>query len=952
MNAGSSNLLPTVADAPSLNKSKSRKTIFDKPAFAVLFIFALSFILRYLYNAVFMEHRIAHFGDAYNFLRTGSAILEAAASSQNPLDFIWKIYNAAPPEAQLLQSMTSMKLTDRLMIDGPVFPAYLALVEWLSGVDPFKPIFDAHSVHICLCNSFIDALATVLVYQCGRLAFNRRIALVAGIIFALYPPAIINTQHCYSEPFSYFLLNIWTALTLQAMLRHSPRGKALTWCGIGLSAGLLMLSKPAFILLAPMLAALLTPISLLRTIKTSNNEGRAKSLAGLAARLAKQGLLAGLGAAIALGPWVIFNKQATGQYSVFVNRVPSFNIFHGNQISTDAWRCYPFYGTFPGDSKLVIASLLSDAQKQPLVFIGLQFKKLARLWSGVWNEYHYSLFGLPIEVQSLLHQILLLSGAIGLSYLLFRSRHKLLSRQFTAAIIFGSIVLFHFAYIPFEAISRYAITAMPAVVLLSAALFYEAFRQSQSRRALLRLLVFAAFALPLVSASGSIANFLAGILPQSMLSFAPILACGLDWTLFALLILLSAGIYKALESQEPSRKLMLALPITFAVLSCLVAAFYTIQSFDWREWTCPLKAGQTVVQTISVSKKPDWRGSAFVLMDLSSQIQAPPVEIRLNGKTLTETAIPLAQLQNNNNDILQCLAIQAEGMSRDLRGFRNWWVIPFPASEIQEGQNKIEISSKLDKACAVIYGDYLKTDQALENDGEQYLPSLHAFSYTKGFTTFDHRDPRVFEKTELAAKSSTKEEDLSELPGRQYGRYRLRLLIPQSTEKAPEVKELKKQQESVIVSEEPLTVRGSDPSSFLTAKKSYPLEPDLIKGTRFQFSCQLRKLSGNGKCFVSLQFSGKDKSGQNQSWTSKWQPIGIELKNDFQTTSFSDRIPDQILELSGLQVEPMFSPFQPDYLFLKKKQALKNAMEVRDARFSLLAPLSLPAKADGEWQVY
>jgi hypothetical protein len=121
-----------------------------KTLMAPVLIFALAFFLRFLYNCVFMEHRIAHFGDAYNFLRSGSCLLEAAASSHNLTEFIGKVYHASAPQAQLLQSMTSLKLTDRLLIDGPIFPAYLALIEWLSGVNAFKPIFDAYSVQLCL----------------------------------------------------------------------------------------------------------------------------------------------------------------------------------------------------------------------------------------------------------------------------------------------------------------------------------------------------------------------------------------------------------------------------------------------------------------------------------------------------------------------------------------------------------------------------------------------------------------------------------------------------------------------------------------------------------------------------------------------------------------------------------------------------------------------------------
>jgi hypothetical protein len=177
----------TPISAASSERKRARLRLAHK--FSPLLIFSFAFILRYLYNAVFMEHRIAHFGDAYNFLRSGTCLLEAAASSHTPMELIGKIYHASAPQTQLLQSMTSMKLTDRLLIDGPVYPAYLAIVEWLSGVNPFNPIFDSHTVQISLCNSFVDALSCVFIYLAGRLAFNRRIALFAAVLFAIYPAA-------------------------------------------------------------------------------------------------------------------------------------------------------------------------------------------------------------------------------------------------------------------------------------------------------------------------------------------------------------------------------------------------------------------------------------------------------------------------------------------------------------------------------------------------------------------------------------------------------------------------------------------------------------------------------------------------------------------------------------------------------------------------------------------
>lgn len=945
--------------------------IKNKQLIAPVLIFVLAFALRALYNCVFLEHRIAHFGDAYNFLRSGTCLLEAVLSSHNIFDFLGKIYHASAPQAQLLQSMTSLKLTDRLLIDGPVFPGYLALIEWISGVNAFKPIFDAYSVQLGLCNSFVDAITCVLVYFCGRLAFTRRTALIAGLLFAIYPAAIINTQHCYSEPFSYFLLSIWTALSLFVLLRHSKSTllKAASWCAIGLSTGMLMLSKPAFILLPPMALAAIVPISLIRQMShRDKSQSLISSISPLLRKFAGRAALAAIGLAIILTPWMFFNKAVSGQYSVFVNRVPSFNIFHGNQLRTDAWRCYPFYGTFPGDSKLVIASLLEDAKQKPLPFIGLQFKKVARLWSGVWNEYHYSLFGIPLEIQSLFHQLLLLSGTVSLSYLLCRSGHKTLSRSFSAAVLLGTIVVFHFAYIPFEAISRYAITAMPAIILLSASLLEESWRSKNARSAFSILMVVSAAGLLTISSSGYIANCLASVLPVDFLDTAPWLAVLADCICFALSLYLMRKHINALVAGKEGPAISLIIPWAVTLLSCIVAAFYTVQSFDWREWSCGINEGQSVRQIIRLPKTLPDAATAFVLFDMGSDNLAPELTIKLNGEVLSEKPFPLAELQPNNADILQCLAIQAEGMSLDIRSFRNWWVVPCKKSLLRSGEdNSIELSYNDDSAHAIIYGDFQKpADLASSKDGNRYLPSLRSFSYTKGFTTFDHRDPRVFEEIPLEGKtvggiriSGNKQKhiadiaDLSDASGRQYGSYRIRLMIPSGTQKDKQSINASSSREAItLVGDKAQLVVGANPATFVPANPVIKLPDGLAAGTRIYFTCETRSVTGNHPCFVNLSFSGLDTNNEQKVWKSIWQPIGIPASTQFKVTTFSDFIPDDILRLKNLEIKPLFSPCLPDLVFLKRKQAIKSSIEIKNAKLYLLNPLDLPAIESRTWSIY
>ncbi|MBY0550387.1 MAG: glycosyltransferase family 39 protein [Candidatus Obscuribacterales bacterium] len=1002
------------------SSAKSAGTKFNNlPGWlSMVLLFVTALIPRALYNCAWIEHRICHFGDAYNFLRSGSAMFHAVATAKSPVDVLNIFFAPTPPSGPILQAMTSMNLTERLLIDGPVFPAWLALIEWISGVNPINPIFDTFSVQMCLCNSVLDALCCVLVFVCARLAFNKRTALIAGLLFAFYPAAIINTQHCYSEPFSYFVLTAWLALTLRLSLRHADgtAWRIVECAGLGVVTGVLMLSKPAFVLLPPLagfiIFALKAPSLLRRAVgKPIVQSGRGQVVACLSALI--------IGFALSVSPWLFFNKAVTGQWSLFVNRVPAFNIFHGNQLKTDGWRCYPYRGSFPGESKEVVAAVLRDGAKEPVAFVGLELKKLARLWSGVWNEYHYSLFGIPIEGQSLFHQLILFLSALSIPLILRRRRNVGLSRELSAGLVLVAVVAFHFAYLPFEAISRYAVTAMPAACILAAHVISAGLRRQASQLAT----VVAAGVVSFLSLSwqGTLASSLAGVLPDAALS--PWIA----WSVAAMpLVVTTVYSVRYLSARIRSCYIPVACaPVSLCLLVLLVSLSYSVQSRDWREWSTKLESGTTVRRTFALpaTMSMDNESVGFILLDLQSEVLAPRVRVVVNGVALNDEPFPLARLMPENRDVLQCLAIQGEGMGRDFRGFRHWWVVPVSPGVLHVGgENQIELSTDQSDDAIQLFGDYATPAQAGANaDGERFLPSLYSYSYTKGFTTFDHRDPRVFEAVTVGGKTLSnsvvkngfeESADLSSASGIQRGAFRMFVLLPQRTRVVPDtqsslsndlsgvacgVRAVEEQTQSVAAKvspsenfggvacgafavqspaqcpvvrdarsfDVPLTstlsivgpdserdVSGNNPVSF-SPVAPFLLPKGLPAQSRFKFSGWLKGKTTNRAGFVSLNFEGTAADGSHKLWNSQWQPIGIPLAgSQWRPTTFSDEIPDEILRLDDCKVTVLFSPFQPDYLFLRKKEALKCTMQVRDANFTLLQPLPLPPLREREWRLY
>ena len=968
---------------PAAKRLKLRAVPFLMP----ISVFLIALALRAVYNCYLLEHRICHFGDAYNFLRTGAGLLEAAYAGHGLSGFLSSLVQQQSTAPLSLQSMASMRLTDRLLIDGPVYPAYLAMIEWLSGIDPRQPIFESRCLQLCLCNSFIDALTCVLIYWIGRLAFNRWTGLIAGLGFALYPPAIINTQHCYSEPFAYFLLSVWMSLIFLALLRHRPGGsrRLALWLAIGVASGMLMLAKPAFVMLPAIMAVLLLSIRRVggpvRRLAAENAipppvpAGRQVARRQFSWPIVCLCLAAGM--MLVLGPWALFNRAATGQLSIVVNRVPSFNFFLGNDLTTDGWRTYPYPGSVPVRTADAVKSIIEQAKTNPGEFIGLQLRKVARLWAGIWNEYQYSLLGLSAGWQALWHRLLLVLAIIGFLILSLDTRSRRLSRSFVCGQALAVVILFHFVYLGFESLHRYAMTAMPAVVLLSAYGLALLIQRSTARRLQLILaLLVTAWILALLPRTGLLRSFAYGLLPPSVIDWAPWIAAGAG----VLGIALVAGVTLFLvASTLPKEKAILAgvglVPLFLLASAVLVS--YTVYAPDRKEWVAQLKGkDQLVRQEIYLA---DWPRAlnlaplAFVLIDMQSPVVVPEISVTVNGQRLSEPPFPFAQVQPNNEDILQCLAIQGQGMGRDFRTFRQWWAVPVSRQLLNPGGlNTITIAAR--SGPLKIYGDY-REEAAASNRGVELLPSLRSFSWTKGFATFDHRDPRTYESVPVLAKSihSSRshgpfwtDKDLSDWPGRQWGAYRIRLAVP--AEKAAAARHGPDRAErdrlaaaaagtaglpaiTIAPAQVPLLVSGSDPRSLVPKESPVCLPARLPSGTRFAFSCELRSMRGPGSALVSLTFNGLE-SGLPVSWNSVWQPVYIPTATSWRPLSFGDAIPNRVLKLDNLRADLLLSPFQPDLIFLKPKQAAKCRMMVRAASFSLLPPLVMPANRSRQWLIF
>jgi hypothetical protein len=415
------------------------KAFRANPYVEIAAIFFIALIVRVAFN-LSLESRLCHFGDAFYFLTSGSQLLGAMKSGM--LTQFAAVHSQATAG---VNAMMSLSLVDRILIDGPVFPSYLALVQFMVGLKPAAPHFDIYSLQIAVCNSFLNAVACVLVYQTARLAFNHKAGRIAGLLAAFYPAAIINTASCYAEPFAFFIMALFLSLVFATQLRHKNRTVTYALCAaLGVSAALLMLARPAFVLLPPFIAV----ISILLTRKLS--------LPRAAATI--------IGVAVTLAPWLAFTGVVTGKCTLMVNRYPAYNFMAGNRLASDGWREYPC-PYIPSEMKEAIPIIAKQAKEHPAEFAALEARKAIRLWGGSWNNFQMWCI-LPPQWQDVVHQLLLLGAVFGLSAAL--SMYPIRSRVGRSAVILAAVPLFHCIYLVFEPLSRYAFPAMAAVIPMAA----------------------------------------------------------------------------------------------------------------------------------------------------------------------------------------------------------------------------------------------------------------------------------------------------------------------------------------------------------------------------------------------------------------------------------------------------------------------------------------------------
>lgn len=756
-------------------------------------------------------------------------------------------------------NVTADKLSEYVMLDGPVMPIVFAIPFLLFGIAPTL----ANWAGFVATQAVIQSVSALLVFLlCQKMTTSKKWAVFAGLAWGLYPPAIVCAKHVLSETLALsFILALVFVLSTIVSGSNNRAGWSIF---VGLLDGLLLLTKPALAVAWGLVNAhtylLLKP--------------RAKRVQFL--------ILAFAGLMLLVVPWMLFTKAVSGKYCVTVPRVPTFNMVNGIWPEIEGWGEYPNNPMIAMLSEEVgpMPALQGMLNVRPAEIINLSFRKIARTISNPWNDYRYKILAVNATTQALWHRILLLLGFAGLMVSLAKpSRLAFNASNFiTYAAI--EIILAHMVYAPFESVQRYAYTAMPFVILLAGYFLHYLDQKQLWKSALLWIALPGTIFLALLTVD--LVPFLVGLSGSARSAFVASLAIR-----YAVLLWLGIGIAKvaaktttAKTTNNSQAKLNALAKVGLALLFVGYAGVLLGYAFNARqidEWTCSLKDGQAAVRQLSLNgsvldeqarKRLNW---ALVLVD--GNYAVGDAKITVNNKVVPSKLVSLYQFDPAHYELSNVMQTIASGIGKAPAEIRQWRAVPVPVEWLNlNGQNEIRLEPGIIGGPRIaVYGDY-----PLAPNGRKSFLAPEYFAHNKLWSTMDGLDGRIVDPTRIKALPSQStffdgvklnNRDLSSALGKQTGDFRMHLALGFANPKA-DSKALPNQMAAANLFDKDLLASDFAPrlSSPKANSSSELVVSKEVLGKQPMASCLLNYLAQTGSStHLRVNFSGELKSALGPS---------------------------------------------------------------------------------------
>ncbi len=651
-------------------------------------------------------------------------------------------------------------LAEDLLLDGPVMPLLGSMVLLCTN----KSLTFAQATLFIGLQSFFGAgAAAVLCLAGARFTGSWRWGALAGVLWALYPPAVIGAGKFMTEIPGALLL---ICLVLVLSTTVEPGRQALVArAGLPLLAGFL---TAGIWLLKAALAPASVLINLVALAQVGSLKGRA---------LLSSALVAGL--VTVLLPWLVFTKVASGHLQVMPQRVPVLNAVYGLEPDTDGWGSVapksPLQ-TIYSEQDGLLPVCIAMISAHPSESVNLILRKTTRLWEAPSNDYHRKFLRVftPV-VQGWWHDVLILGGLFGLLIFLLTAVSSQVitpTARFignSGAVAIGAHLIFSF----FSTNTRYGFTAMPFFVLFAVYALARLYEKRISRQAAIAICCGGAL---VVALRLGLLQFVAAGSSDTTLILA--LELSAYTLLLTLAIFFTASTVKHLRpehSLQPAGKVVLG-----AAWLCLLLPIVANQTSDRtiREWATTLRSGQSACRRIEFSERSEGipsGGWAYVGFDGNEKSQTALV--RVNGTAIADNPEPICA-SNRQGSVGDFQALFAKLLRAREETIRQWRVVAVPLSLLRRDlPNTLSLEPRTRQSITV-YGDYPGRSQSAT------VPSLTYFSATKLCNATAPLDARP--ATILAGQITSDvswlhdnagdSRDLSGAPGTQFGRFRLFLL--------------------------------------------------------------------------------------------------------------------------------------------------------------------------------
>ena len=709
-------------------------------------------------------NRLMEIWDSGIFLISARTIIAAKTKSSSQL----------APAAQKKQLK---ELADMLILDGPVLPT-LAAKAILVGKS--IKVQDVNAVAGLMC--ILQSVAGILVFLlCICATGSKRIALAAGLVWAVYPPAVIATQRLGTETLSAALL-LATLLCFALALRSQKRDFD---CLIALAYGavffaLLLLTKPVlmFCVLLPF-AFVLTCLQR-KTILVS-------------------ALAFGTVTALTMLPFWLFTANATGSVSWIPQRIPLFNAIVSNSLLSDGLQCIP---QTPISDKLarlksVAAIEVTMFLEDPVAHTDLNLRKLPRLFAEPWNDFRRYVWSADPVTIRLIHQLLALMSLSAFGLALIQTARNLRTvfskhpveeidpHALTVTLILLALVC-HLIYVGFEGIPRYGFTAAPLMLILAAWGAFQLLKSVQKKIGVAKLtramrLIAPVLLLCLISNYAQLPELL--FLLGSPILTGVILAA-LNLALFGWLMAETVSVARHVFTppNERMNKGVAALSLAAFALPTILTIQHEVRCADLTSVVSgPVLATRDIdlshTDQAKTGKTAKW---AMILVDANKRIAHS--HVKLNGHKLHEVPRSVFFFHQFRYNLYAFQELIADALNISVDNTRQWRAVPVPVEYVNlKGSNKITVSPPADSRLT-IYGDY-------EEVSGTRLPTIGYVSQSRVFVSANSLDwrPRWDVLTAAPSKSLIESDepkfqfppnaDLSHAPGTQKGRYRMLLAL-------------------------------------------------------------------------------------------------------------------------------------------------------------------------------